>query len=160
MNIFAGVLPKVGERLRKRNADRVIGKISLLGLLCGLLLTAALAQPRPARNGDYWTRNEQPWPDWIVVSKELAGRLHASWPEDWLVSGAEVRWDLWRWPKVASFPKGVLLKACPDLAGNIIVKDENNDSWLRVYLDEEAGTICFVRANRKFLKPYLAPQEP
>lgn len=136
-------------------------RMMIFCLLLGLMLASALAQPpRPARNGDYWTRNEQPWPDWIVVAKELAGRLHADWPEDWLVSGAEVRWDLWRWPKVATFPKGVLLKACPDLAGNIIVKDENNDSWLRVYLDEEAGTVCFVRANRKFLKPYLAPQEP
>jgi hypothetical protein len=128
-----------------------------VSLLVVALLALASAQPRPAYNGDYWTRNENPWYDWIVVSKELAGRLHPNWPADWMESGAEVRWNCWAWPVVAQFPKGILLKAAPDVAGQIIIKDENNDSWLRVFLDEEAGTVCFVRCNRKFLKPYAAP---
>lgn len=128
-----------------------------VALLVVALCLVVVAQPRPARNGDYWTRNESPWYDWIVVAKDLAGRLHPSWPPDWVENGAEVRWNVWAWPVVAHFPKGILLKAAPDAAGQIIIKDENNDSWLRVFLDEEAGTVCFVRCNRKFLKPYVAP---
>lgn len=135
-------------------------RLTLTMAALALCLGLCLAQPRPAGNGDYWTRYEQPWYDWVVVSQELAGRLHPEWPSDWLENGAQVRWNVWAWPVVVKFPKGVLLKAAPDYAGQIIIKDENNDSWLRVYQDEAAGTVCFVRCNRKFLKPYKTSTPP
>ena len=95
-----------------------------------------------------------------LTQKELAGRLHPGWPSDWAQSGVELRWNVWAWPVVAQFPKGVLLKAAPDVAGQIIIKDENNDSWLRVYLDESEGSVCFVRCNKRFLRPYKTNTPP
>ncbi len=135
-------------------------RLPYLLLALALSVGLAAAQPRPAYNGDYWTRYESPWYDWIVVSKELAGRLHPGWPSDWAQSGVELRWNVWAWPVVAQFPKGVLLKAAPDVAGQIIIKDENNDSWLRVYRDESEGSVCFVRCNKRFLRPYKTNTPP
>ncbi|MEW6279701.1 MAG: hypothetical protein AB1758_13820 [Candidatus Eremiobacterota bacterium] len=133
-----------------------------IGLLLLALFAVTGAQqqevpvPRPISNGDYWIRNENGWLEWEVVVKELPGRLHPQWPPDWRELGASLpaRWDIWRWPAVVMFPKGLVMKAAMDSEGGCIVKDENGDSWLRVFSDETTGDICFVRANKKYIRPY------
>jgi hypothetical protein len=136
-------------------------------LLALVLVQVALAQPTVPRvrsGGEYWQRSECSWTSWMVLAKELPGRLSRSWPASLDDPSAllHLDWNVTRWPAVTRFSKGQLLTAVPDEVGGIFIKDIDGASWLRVMRPESVlneneqpneAAVCFVRAHKKYLKP-------
>lgn len=109
--------------------------------------------PQTRSDGQYWLLPGQSWLVWEVTAERLAARQTELWPEDEEEPGAllGLDWRVWDWAEVASFPKGTLLKARPLSTGDILIKDLDGGTWMRI--EGPDGRLCFVRARGVDLKP-------
>ncbi len=113
--------------------------------------------PQARSDGQYWLLPGQSWLVWEVTAQESVARQTELWPEDEEEPGAllGLDWRVWDWAEVARFPKGTLLKARPLSTGDILIKDLDGGTWMRI--EGPDGKLCFVRARGADLKPVAAP---
>jgi len=132
---------------------------ALLCLVSGMAV-AQNALPQPDAKGSYQGRYLHPY--WVVVDPDpngFNGRLSPKWPANW--DAVDANWPDTRvikpdWPVVVRFNQGRILSARYGNMGNIFVRDGNGSSWLLVSSGPaRPNGVCFVRANRKFMKPVL-----
>lgn len=129
-----------------------------------LMIQQAAAQEMPVpgsdKNGDY---NIRGYPYWQVVDEDpsgLNGRLSMDHPFQWFSPGCGYEDDkISQWPIIRRFKKGTILSADLSPAGFCMSMDDRGKPWIRVSIDTEpGGIICYVRANRKFVKPVKKPE--
>ena len=135
--------------------------LSLLILISSQASAQEMALPKADKNGDYMIRG-YPW--WQVVDEDpagLNGRLSMDHPFQWFSPGCGYENDkIYNWPVIRRFRKGTILPADLSPAGFCISMDDRGKPWVRVSIDTESGgIICYVRANKNFIRPVNRPKK-
>ncbi len=115
--------------------------------------------PKADKNGDYFVRG---YPYWQVVDEDSAGlngRLSMDHPFQWYSPGCQYEKNkIYNWPVIRRFKKGTILPADLSPAGFCISMDDRRKPWVRVSIDTEpGGIICYIRANKNFVRPVKLP---
>lgn len=130
-------------------------RTSLLAIAVCLLpaMAQAATLPSPDGEGDYPQRTTHRY--WVVV--DPAG-VNCRWSEDapksWYAPDASFpQMDVENWQVVKQFQRNQALLANLAPAGFAMLGDDNSKPWLKVSLGTNES-ICLVRANSKFIRPY------
>lgn len=132
-----------------------LGTISFLSVAGHNYITYGInSMPTPNENGDYSLSSFHV--DWKVIDPDADGlncRWSSAMPDDWYNPGAEwPRLNIQEWSIVRQFPTNTRLTANSTPAGFVMIKDENNKTWLKVSIGNN-DQICLVRANSRFIRP-------
>ena len=111
--------------------------------------------------GNYQNGSARGWYVWQVVDSDPNGVncratsifLDGSWQAISMTS--RIPTDIQNFPVVQKFPKGTALVAITAPAGFSTWEDNEKKLWLRVSLPSQKSinSMCFVRANSKFIVP-------
>jgi hypothetical protein len=133
-------------------------QLTLAAIAIAMTATQALAIELPPekadRNGDYFN-NHAPVQGKVIGRGNMAGSL-------WQVvaSGLNCRSDAgMQSPVVRSFSRGTVLQANVGRGGSdeVVIngKDKQGKPWMRVRSEAGESYECAVRANSRYIKPYL-----
>lgn len=114
---------------------------------------AAVAIPKPDRNGDYHRTSHQ---NWIVVDRDPNGlncRWSSAMPADWYSPATRFPdTSVSNWQIVRRFKRNTPLTANLSPAGFAILYDRQKKPWLKVSIGSN-DQICLVRGNARYIRP-------
>ncbi len=117
--------------------------------------------PIATAQGDYQGRAAD-WMLWQVVDSDPGGlNCRASRPfvtGEWVRAAYEGQLSdaIGSFPVVRRFVRGTVLFINPVPSGLSLWYDERNRPWLRIKLSNENDSLCFVRANNRYVVPVIS----
>lgn len=114
---------------------------------------AAVALPKPDKNGDYPRTSHQ---NWRVVDPDPNGlncRWSSAMPSEWFSPSAKLpQTPISNWAIIRRFKRNTPLTANLSPAGFAMLYDKQKKPWLKVSIGAN-DQICLVRGNARYIQP-------